>query len=440
MEYMGSWSEIQKWSAKSSELFLKKLSRNDCGWADGAEFGHQNGVYIPAEIQKEKFFPDLQNVNSSKPHILESTIKTFWPDTGEVRVSNLKHYTNKGSEMHFTRVPKEQFSGLTPASFLLGGKLTESYADANYWFIVVDSASEEAEILESILNLEADFHSQIFDPNLLKTADSNETDQLIASIIGHINAGTLQNFISEVSKLPSPQSLAARAQKIYLENHKLSALDPYVISCPGDAIMQISRDIEYNLYKQAELRHRAAEVIKIVLADKDPITAVVKGFSQLDAIFLSASQHRKSRAGRSFEQHISQILKDGRIKYQEQAVTGGRRPDFVLPSLADLESKTREFEDALIISAKTTLRERWKQVTHEKLNCAVFLATVDDRVTSDAIEDMNAKGIRLIVPESLKSSKETCYSGRTNVITFREFFDDMKTEQRKSYRIEAVAV
>ena len=106
----------------------------------------------------------------------------------------------------------------------------------------------------------------------------------------------------------------------------------------------------------------------------------------------------------------------------------------MLPSLVVLKSKKRTFDEAMILSAKTTLRERWKQVAMEKFNCALFLATVDDRVSSAAIDDMSNQGIHLVVPESLKKSKETCYSGKINVITFREFFDEEISSKRPSYR------
>lgn len=88
----------------------------------------------------------------------------------------------------------------------------------------------------------------------------------------------------------------------------------------------------------------------------------------------------------------------------------------------------------MVLSAKTTLRERWKQVAMEKFNCALFLATVDDRVSSAAIDDMNTQGIHLVVPESLKKSTETCYKSKTNVITFRELFDDEISTKRPNYR------
>jgi len=425
MIFADQWSDIQEWVGKSSHLLIKKLSRNDCGWADGSENGHQNGVYIPRAIRESDFFPRLKNINSNKPHIFESQFKTLWPATGEIKSSNLKHYSNKGPEMHFTGVPKGEFSGLTPASLMIGGILLEPVKDIQHWFMIVDSASEEVELLEAMFDLGAEFHYGLFNPADALKIQKDETEQLVDELSVALKTGSLATFINSVSKMPTPEILAAEAQRVFLQQHQLEDLSPYEMPNPGDAIMKISRDIEYSLYKRAERRYRAAEVIRIITrGGADIVSSVVRGFPDLDATFLSASQHRKSRAGRSFEQHIARLLRDGRIAFEEQAVTGGRRPDFVLPNLVVLKAKERKFEEAVVLSAKTTLRERWKQVAMEKFNSALFLATVDDRVSSAAIDDMSNQGIHLVVPESLKKSKETCYNGKDNVITFREFFDE----------------
>ncbi|MBI3222073.1 MAG: EcoRII [Nitrosomonadales bacterium] len=435
MTIANQWSDIQEWIGKSRQLLIKKLSRNDCGWADGSKNGHQNGVYIPHAIRESGFFPQLKNINPNKPHIFESQLKNIWPATGEIKTSNLKHYSNKGPEMHFTGVPKGEFAGLTPASLMIGGILREPVDEIQHWFMIVDSASEEVELLEAMFDLRADFHYGLFDPAEALQIQKDETEQLVDELSAALKKGSLAAFIATVSKMPAPEILAAEAQRVFLQQQQLGDLSPYEMPNPGDAIMKISRDIEYSLYKRAERRYRAAEVIRIITSGgTDIVSSVVRGFPDLDATFLSASQHRKSRAGRSFEQHIARLLRDGKIAFEEQAVTGGRRPDFVLPSLVVLRAKKRAFEEALVLSAKTTLRERWKQVAMEKFNCALFLATVDDRVSAAAIDDMSDQGIHLVVPESLKKSKETCYSGKTNVITFREFFDEEISSKRPSYR------
>ena len=43
---------------------------------------------------------------------------------------------------------------------------------------------------------------------------------------------------------------------------------------------------------------------------------------------------------------------------------------------------------------------------------------------------MGRQDICLVVPESLKNSKETCYKGKDNVITFRSFFRDEMAAKR----------
>ncbi|MHB1077037.1 type II restriction endonuclease [Thiobacillus sp.] len=428
------WNEIYEWMVKSRKLLIKKLARNDSSWADNPN-NHQYGPYIPQEIRASDFFPKLLNKNPSKPHIYQAGIETFWPSTGEVKQSNLRHFSNKGSEMHFTGVPKGEFAGLTPASFLVGGLLRKPIGDTHHWFITIDSLSEEAALIETAFDLPADFHFGLFDPEDIFSAAYDETEQLIQEISAAVKSGTLGAFLKAASQIPPSSVLADKAQQIFLQQHSLSALNPYELSSPGDAVMEISRDIEYTLYKSAEQRHRAAEVIQIITkGGTDIIASVVRGYPELNATFLSASQVRKSRAGRSFEHHIARLLRDGQIIFQEQAITGGRRPDFVLPNVKTLKAKVRTYDKALILSLKTTLRERWKQVPMEKFNCALFLATVDDRVSADAIEDMRSLGVHLLVPESLKESKETCYSNKANVITFRDFFDEEILAKRPSFR------
>lgn len=417
--------------AKSTTIFVKKLSRNDRSWADDRG-KHQSGFYIPCSIRQSGFFPDLANCNPKKPHIFETSIHTIWPVTGETREAKLKHYTNKGSEMHCTRVPRDEFENLTPASLLVGGKLAHPIAGKiHYWFVTIDSASETAEKLETALDISVGFQFGIFDPQEIAKSEKDEAEQLVDEILAAIKSETLHEFIARASLTPGSKEFATQAQAIFMSKNCLADLNPFSLDCPGDALMHMSRDIEFTLYKQVQLRRRASEVIGIITADGgDIVSNVVRNFARLDALFLSASQQRKSRAGLSFEHHISRLLTDGRIRFQAQSVIGGRRPDFIMPSVSMLKDKRRELEAALILSAKTTLRERWKQVNLEKFRCALFLATVDDRIPSTAIKEMESLNINLVVPESLKKSKDTCYSGETNVLSFKDFFNDQIAVRR----------
>lgn len=426
------WWKIQALVDESDQLLLKKLSRNDTSWADDPG-NHQAGFYIPTALRESEFFPSLEAINPEKPHIFVAELQVLWPQTGESTQSNVRHYSNKGSETHFTRLPKSLFQDLTPASLLLAGRFSAPVSDCGWWIVVLDSAGEEAELLETILDLGVDFHSTLLPASAFHAATRTPEDELGELITQFQNAlqdGTLGNLVAKYAAIPNPAEIALEARSKWLQLRGLSAFDPWQIEAPGDAIMEISREIEYQLYRRHELRRRASELLSILSSGDDLTTTIVRRYPDIDAVLLSASQQRKTRAGRSFEHHIAAALSAGNILFQEQAVTGGRRPDFVMPDLRKLRSKKRHYRDALVLAAKTTLRERWKQVFSERLNCEVYLATVDDRVTASSIREMAAAQIRLVVPETLRASDEAYYKDQDNVLTFREFFDDAIRQER----------
>lgn len=426
------WWKIQTLVASSNRLFVKKLSRNDTSWADD-NGKHQAGFYIPRQIREAGFFPELHAENPDKPHIFHAEFCVLWPQTGETTSSGMRHYSNKGPETHFTRLPKTLFQALTPASLLLAGRFEVAMAGSDYWIIILDSAGEEAELLETVLDIPSDFHHGIFEASEFELASRLHHDEkrdLIERLQHALRAGSMEAVLREYGRIPDPASIADDAREQWLRKNGFARFDPWIIPRPGDAIMEISRDIEFTLYRRYELRRRATELVALLAGKGDLVTAIVHHFADIDRVFLSASQQRKTRAGRSFEHHIAASLAAGNVRFVEQAVTGGRRPDFVMPDLETLRKPGRLPIEALVLAAKTTLRERWKQVTSERLNCDVFLATVDDRVAANSIREMAEAGISLVVPESLKTNSETDYSKQPNVISFRELFDSEIRESR----------
>ncbi|MDP3400983.1 MAG: type II restriction endonuclease, partial [Brevundimonas sp.] len=165
------------------------------------------------------------------------------------------------------------------------------------------------------------------------------------------------------------------------------------------------------------------------------LARVVENVGEIDALMLSASQQRRSRAGYSFEHHIEAMLLAGRVPFEKQVIIDAKkRPDFILPSWKFLSEPGGDGQ-GFILSAKTTLRERWKQVQREMSEHALFLATVDDSLAGNAIDDMASMGITLVVPEILTSASSTAakaaeYRGHSNVITFRQFFDTEIRDKR----------
>jgi hypothetical protein len=423
----------------SDRLFVKKLSNNDRDWARLSN-KHQAGVYVPPRERDSGFFPPLVAKDRDDPEaheIRETWFRTDWPQLGIERKTRLVHYTSKGPETHMTGVPKEAFADLSPASWLVVVRADRD-GEPNFVCLTIDSNSDDAIVLTDTLGLDTTFISGILDPRDILARERDRIMDFAEEVALAWLAGNIAAFAADRAKMPVTVELAAMARTAFLERHKLAALDPFVLEHPGDAIREISRVIEWGLFREFQRRERAVELVRAVLGDdavkidmKGVVRRLVDATGAIDAIMLSASQQRKSRAGYSFEHQIEAMLVAGNVPFAKQVVMDARkRPDFVLPSLAHLRKPLKGAARGLILSAKTTLRERWKQVQREMGGSDLFLATVDESIAANAIEDMASLGISLVVPEELKQSKDTEYVRHDNVLDFATFFRDELRDRR----------
>ncbi|WP_230631630.1 type II restriction endonuclease [Sphingomonas sp. Leaf37] len=412
-------------------VLVKKLSNNDRDWARLPN-KHQAGVYISPRERDSGFFPNLVDKPRSDggAAIRECFFRTEWPQVDEVReATRLVHYTSKGPETHLTGVPKAAFATLSPASFLVIGRYGVDGA-ARFQCLTIDSASDDALVLADTLDLPADFVAGVFEPEAALAAERERILDFAGEATAAWLGGTIAQFATANAALPSTAVLARMAREQYLAGHHLATLDPFLIENPGDTVREISRTIEWELFRKFQRRERAIELVRTILGDTPgdvTVTAVIRSLidniGEVDRLMLSASQQRKSRAGYSFEHQIEAMLAAGAVPFEKQVVMDAKkRPDFILPSLARFVKPVPGAANGLILSAKTTLRERWKQVQREMAGGDLFLATVDENVAANAIEDMATLGIVLVVPEALRMSRSTEYVRHTNVIGFGDFF------------------
>ena len=145
----------------------------------------------------------------------------------------------------------------------------------------------------------------------------------------------------------------------------------------------------------------------------------VPSFDQLDSFFLSVAQSRKSRAGKAFELILEELL-GRRLGYplDGQVNVEGATPDFVMPSR---EYFDRNPIDCLLLTAKRTLRERWRQVvTEANVTYSYFLATLDKNVTKSQLQQAAKHKIYLVTTNSTIDLVEH-YDKAGNVISFEDF-------------------
>ena len=145
-------------------------------------------------------------------------------------------------------------------------------------------------------------------------------------------------------------------------------------------------------------------------------------FEYFEALFQSIHQSRRSRAGGSFQYQIENLFNLAGFPFSKQTRLNGP-VDFLLPS-EDYYLRYRH--DAIILSVKRTLRERWQQAIAE-LQAArvgrIYLATAEtdkNKVRERDLDRMDNLNVTLIVFDTIKSEK---FPDRNTVIGYSEFIN-----------------
>lgn len=158
------------------------------------------------------------------------------------------------------------------------------------------------------------------------------------------------------------------------------------------------------------------------------VDAVASHFREIDVFCLSLTQSRRTRAGKAFEDILKGLFSRMKYPFEEKPVINGV-PDFILPSEAHYR---RNAMDCIIFTSKRTLRERWRQiVTEGTRGLGFYLATIDEKVSAKALEEMRAHRIYIVVPERIK---QAFYPDAVNAITFSNFFHDHLDPKMNSWR------
>lgn len=145
-------------------------------------------------------------------------------------------------------------------------------------------------------------------------------------------------------------------------------------------------------------------------------------FEYFEALFQSIHQSRRARAGGSFQYQIENLFNLAGFPFSKQTRLNGP-VDFLLPS----EEYYHQYRhDAIILSVKRTLRERWQQAIAELQSALVgriYLATAETdkkRIRDRDLDRMDSLNVTLVVFDNIKSDK---FPDRNTVIGYSEFIN-----------------
>ncbi|ENZ5548434.1 type II restriction endonuclease [Enterococcus hirae] len=184
------------------------------------------------------------------------------------------------------------------------------------------------------------------------------------------------------------------------------------------------------------------------LSNEDSIKWFVNKFPEhIYALSLSNTQSRRSRAGKEFETIIELILMGANIPFDTQGSIGSgvfetaelaKLVDCVSPGALEYKMDKR---NTSLISAKTTLRERWQEVGDEMSRTKareMYLVTLDTSISKNTINLINANNIVIVTTESVK---ETNYPNENYIMSIEDMLQELKTKSivwnHSKYTLEA---
>ncbi|HHQ4519523.1 type II restriction endonuclease [Aeromonas veronii] len=144
---------------------------------------------------------------------------------------------------------------------------------------------------------------------------------------------------------------------------------------------------------------------------------------------LSVQNRRKSRSGHAFENHIEFILNKSGVYFERGALTEARqKPDFIFPSSACYADKNFPSEKLRILGAKTTCKDRWRQVLAEAARVErKHLITMEPAISENQTEQMQANNLQLVVPTTIQQTYTP--QQQPQLMSFRDFINEVKNCQ-----------
>ena len=140
----------------------------------------------------------------------------------------------------------------------------------------------------------------------------------------------------------------------------------------------------------------------------------------------SVTNRRKSRAGKSLELQLVEIFGEESLPHAHGAFTEGkRRPDFIFPSAEAYWSGTRPDKALRILAAKTTVKDRWRQILNEARRVErKHLITLQEGVSEEQFREMTQSDVVLVVPQSIQ--KHYPASIRAKLLSLSKFITDTR--------------
>jgi len=373
-------------ATRTGNALLKFISANDVGRTGG----HQCGYYLPIAVW-EMFSPYPPDRGANRKHY----VTIVWQDGHETRSCVTWYGVRTRREYRLTQFgrgfPWLKHDKVGSLLVLVIRSLTEF---AGY---VLDF-EEDIEEITAALGVEITGRWGVYRSGAPVLEDEG---QCIERLFGA--------FAEGMTEFPTGELFSSKAREV------LDACARGFGAFPPDEALVRGLHSEYHLFRKVEQKLCRDET-------RGP-------FDSVDAFLKVASaimNRRKSRAGRSLENHVDYLLRKAEVPHEMRPDIPGR-PDIVIPGRAQYDDLSFPVARLCVVGVKTTCKDRWRQIIQEAPRVKKkHILTIQSSISTPQLKEMKEAGITLVVPEKLQRDYPSG-SGLT-ILSVESFIRETKTK------------
>lgn len=383
--------EIAIQSVQRSEIaFSKFITANDTG-ASGA---HQSGFYVHKGAWR-LFFDTPGEKGSNK----DKHISIRWQNTFETKSRAIYYGQKSRNEYRLTRFGRNFpfFEDDNIGDLLI---LTKLSSDQYEGYIL--QSDEDIDDFFAAFNISSSDTNGIIPKQFEITAENKLTT-------------CFESFILSLkTDFPNTIDLSNNARVCY--NASYGITENHVLKNPDNELLQWIK-AEFQLFKAIE-ENRYEHLIQ-------------SKFSSVEDLIITANSilnRRKSRAGKSLENHLSEIFNIHKLSYSSQMVTeGNKKPDFLFPAQA-YHDNTIDRKKLIMLASKTTCKDRWRQILTEANKIeAKHLFTLQQGISENQLKEMYKEKVTLVVPDKYINFFPNSF--KEKIMTLRSFIKVVERTQ-----------
>lgn len=365
---------------QSQAAWCRFITGNDTGTTGS----HQAGFYIP-KCASRLLFDEPGRKGENK----EKTVLIKWQD--DFTTESCMKYYGQGTRNEY-RVTRF-------------GRGFPFLQDDNVGDLLIIAKFTEEDYVGYVLSSDDDIDDFFASFNL----SPGETNQII-DVAGNVKPDEkidhlMQEFVAQYTDFPETRQMAQGARDCFNKAYKI---EEGSLKAKPDEVLLNWVDTEYRLFKYMEEK---------VYAD-----VISHPFNNIDSFVKMANEvlnRRKSRAGKSLEHHLADIFTHNELVFEEQAITeDNKKPDFLFPNSECYHNLQFPADDLVVLGAKTTCKDRWRQVLSEADRVDTkYLFTLQQGVSKNQLKEMQDSRLTLVVPHQYISSFPIEYQATISDLT-----------------------